>query len=109
MTDFNKIVPVRNCEHEINNELVTVLFKKEKPTFIEKLFFKKQLEKPYKIDLDEIGSFIWHLCDGTKNISEITKLASEHFNDKIEPAKERVELFVKELNKNKLVSLFEKR
>jgi len=108
MNNFEDIYPIRNCEHEINNGLVTVLYQKEKLTFIEKTFFKKDALKPYKIDLDEIGSFIWHICDGSKNVGQITKIAQEHFKGKIEPAKERVELFIEQMNKNKLVKLYKK-
>jgi Coenzyme PQQ synthesis protein D (PqqD) len=109
MEDFENVYPFRNCEYEINNDLITVLYKKEKLTFIEKTFFKKQSAKPHKIDLDEIGSFIWLQCDGKKNIGEITILARDHFSEKIEPAKERVELFVNQIHKNKLISLYEKK
>ncbi len=108
MTDFKSVIPIRKYEFKNNNGLITVLYKKEKPGFIEKLFFKKHLSKPYKIDLDEIGSFIWLLCDGTKNINEITKEASERFGEKIEPVVERVELFIKQMHKNNLVALYEK-
>ena len=93
----------------MHDSMITVNYKKEKLTFIEKLFFKKQSAKPHKIDLDEIGSFIWLLCDGEKNVDEITKLAKHHFLDKIEPAKDRVELFINQMHKNKLVSLYEKK
>ena len=109
MKSLENVYPFRNCEHEINNDLVTVLYKKEKLTFIEKTFFKKDSIKPHKIDLDEIGSYIWHLCDGEKNVGEITKIANEHFGDKIKPAKERVELFINQMNKNKLIRLYEKK
>ncbi|MCB9209605.1 MAG: PqqD family protein [Ignavibacteriales bacterium] len=109
MNDFENVYPFKKCEFEVNNSLVTVLYKKEKLTFIEKTFFKKQSSKPYKIDLDEIGSFIWKLCDGKKNINEITKISSDHFQHKIEPAKERVEMFFKQMHKNKLLDLYIKK
>ena len=109
MESLEDVLVVRKCEHEIKDDLVVVHFKKEKLGFIEKTFFKKSSQKPYKIDLDEIGSFIWLLCDGNKTVGEITKLAHEHFQDKIEPVKERVELFVNQMNKNKLVSLYKKK
>lgn len=109
MDNFQNYLPVRNCEHEINNELVTVLFQKEKKGFIEKKVFPKLKPKVSKIDLDEIGSFVWLEIDGKKNISDITKIAEEHFHEKITPAKERVELFFKQMNQNKLISLYEKK
>lgn len=109
MSDLTKVYPVRNCETETKNGLITVLYKKEKLTFIEKTFFKKQSAKPHKIDLDEIGSFIWLSIDGKRNIGEIIEIADKHFGEKISPTKERVELFVNQMHKNKLVSLFEKK
>ncbi|PID62121.1 MAG: PqqD family protein [Ignavibacteriae bacterium] len=109
MDNFQNYLPVRNCEYEINNELVTVLFQKEQKGFIEKKLFPKLKPKTNKIDLDEIGSFIWLRIDGENNISEITKIAEEHFQDKISPAKERVELFFQQMFRNKLISLYEKK
>ena len=105
-----ELYPIRNCEYEKNeNGLVVVLYKNTKPSFIEKIFFKKLIAKPYKIDLDEVGSFIYQICDGKLNTSEIMDKAKEHFGEKIEPVEERVTAFVQQLNKNKLVTLYEKR
>ena len=109
MSKLSKVYPVRNCGHEANGEIITVLFKKEKLGFIEKTFFKKQSQQPHKIDLDEIGSFIWLQIDGKKNIGEIAAIAKNQFGEKIEPAVERVELFINQMHKNKFVSLFEKK
>lgn len=109
MGKLSKVYPIRNCEHEINGGIITVLFKKEKLGFIERTFFKKQTEKPYKIDLDEIGSFIWLQIDGKKSVGVITEMAKNQFHNKIDPAEERVELFINQMHRNKLVSLFEKK
>mgnify|MGYP001082137039 CR=1 FL=1 len=108
MKDFSELYPIRDCEFIENEELVTVLYKKEKPTFIEKIFFKKSVEKPYKIDLDKIGTFVWKLCDGNNNIEMIIEKASGEFGKEIEPAKERVELFINQMNKNRLITLYQK-
>jgi hypothetical protein len=105
---IESLYPKRKFEHEENDGLITVLFFEPNPTFIEKLFFKKQLEKPRRIDLDEIGSFVWQLCDGTKNVEEITKIAEEHFVEKIAPAKERTEKFIQQLFNARLIELFRK-
>lgn len=109
MSKFSKVYPVRICGYEANGGIITVLFKKEKLGFIEKTFFKKQSQKPHKIDLDEIGSFIWLQIDGKKNIGELIEIAKNEFGEKIEPAVERVELFINQMHKNKFVSLFEKK
>ncbi len=105
---MEELYPKRLFEHEENEDKVTVLYFERNPSFIEKIFFKKQLKKPRKIELDEIGSFVWLLCDGTKNVAEITEEARKRFGEKIEPAKERTELFVEQLYRSKLVELFRK-
>ena len=103
------LYPIRNCEHELNDGLVTVLFVKKKLNIIERTFFKKISLKPYKIDLDEIGSYIWHLCDGNNRVDVIIENAKGHFDNKIEPAEERTVEFIKQMNKNKLITLYQKR
>lgn len=42
------------------------------------------------IHLDEMGSFIWPLIDGEKNIIELGKLVEEHFGEKANPLYERL-------------------
>jgi len=111
MSDIKKLYPVRACEFEPNEEnpeLVTVLYKNTKPSFVEKLFFKKQIEKPIKIDLDEIGSYIWSLCDGSKDVYSLIEMGREKFGEKIEPVEQRTEMFVSQLVKNKLAVLYKK-
>jgi len=109
MTDeqYLELVPKRICEHEKNNEIVTVLYFK-KPTFIEKIFFRTLVNKPYKIDLDEIGSFIWEQINASNNVNEITKLARANFGELIEPAENRVVQFIRQMHSTKLIMLFEK-
>ena len=107
---IKELYPFRSCEYEKNeNGLVVVFYKNTKPSFIEKIFFKKLVAKPYKIDLDETGSYIYELCDGKLNTSEIINKTKEHFGEKVEPAEDRVIKFIEQLNKNKLITLYEKR
>lgn len=108
MKEFLNAYPIRACEFVEGNGIVTVLYKKEKLTIVEKFFFKNSASKPHKIDLDEVGSFIWKLCDGKKNIEQIIENTKEEFGDRVEPAKERVELFINQMNKTKLINLYKK-
>jgi len=105
--EYIKLVPKKLCEDEINDEIVTVFYIK-KPTFIEKIFFRSLINKPHKIDLDEIGSFIWGKINASNNIEEIISLAKEYFEEKIEPAENRVVQFMKQMHSTKLIMLFEK-
>ena len=109
MKNIKTLFPFQACESEENEGIVTVLYKNPKPSFIEKIFFKKLSKKPYKIDLDKVGTFIWKLCDGKNNVGMIIEKARENFGSEIEPAEDRVEKFIKQLSSTKLVKLFEKR
>lgn len=51
-------------------------------------FFKKP--KVTHIHLDEIGSFVWPLLDGEKNIIELGKEVEKHFSEKANPLYERL-------------------
>lgn len=107
-SNFLEYYPKRLCEFEINNEIVTVLFKKEKLSFIDRTFFKKKVSKQHKIDLDEIGSFVWHLCNGNNSVNFIVEKSREHFAEKIEPAEDRIELFLTQMNKNRFIQILKK-
>lgn len=54
--------------------------------------FQKLLKKPKisYVHLDEVGSFVWPLVDGEKDIIEMGKAVSAHFGDKAEPLYERL-------------------
>ena len=51
-------------------------------------FFKKP--KVSHIHLDEMGSFVWPLLDGEKDIVALGVLVKEHFDEKAEPLYERL-------------------
>jgi len=103
------VYPVRAMEYEEKDGIITVLFINPKPpNFFEKLLFKKQINKPKKIDLDNIGSFIWNNCTGSKQVKEIIELTKEHFGESLENVEDRVIVFIKQLNKTRLINLFKK-
>ena len=81
---FLNYYPKRLCEFEMNNDIVTVLYKRKKVNLFEKVFLRKNINKPYKIDLDETGSFIWQFCDGKNSVKLIVDECRNHFGEKIE-------------------------
>lgn len=112
MKDKSKLlnyIPVKDCESVDEGGIVTLSFRKKNPSFIDKLFFKKLLAKPYKIDLDYIGSFVWKQIDGKKTVSELVQISRGYFGEKIEPADQRVVKFIEQLNGAKFIRLFDKR
>ena len=53
----------------------------------QKLFKKPKVSH---VHLDEMGSFLWPLLDGERNIIELGKLVEEQFGDKANPLYERL-------------------
>lgn len=51
-------------------------------------FFKRP--KISYVHLDEMGSFVWPLIDGDKNLIELGEYVKEHFGEKAEPLYERL-------------------
>ena len=53
---------------------------------------QKLLKKPKisYVHLDEMGSFVWPLMDGEKDLAAIGKIVGEHFGEKAEPLYERL-------------------
>ncbi|WP_352404362.1 PqqD family protein [Sporanaerobacter acetigenes] len=69
-----------------------------------KLFFAPD---KFKIDLDELGSFIWKNIDGKRNVYQIGELVKEKFKEKAEPLYERLAEYLNILNNNKFISFRE--
>lgn len=58
---------------------------------------------PILIKLDRVGTFTWHLCDGTHTVEEIGDQMQKMFGEKIEPVYDRLALFFKEMEKRELI------
>lgn len=101
-----ELIPVKNCEFEIFNDTV-VLFQLPKVSRLEKIIFRKLSKIPMKIDLDEIGSFIWNLADGKKNNAEILEQLKLQFEN-LTSADERFSLFIKQMNQQGFIKLLKK-
>lgn len=54
-------------------------------------FFKRP--RVSQVHLDEMGSFIWPLMDGKRDVYTIAGLVKEHFGDKADPLYPRIAKF----------------
>jgi len=64
-------------------------------TICQKLFKKPRISY---IHLDEIGSFVWPIMDGKKNIIELGKAVETRFGDKANPLYERLSKYFQVLD-----------
>lgn len=74
-TDDNGIVTLEIENKGVFNRIAQKLFKKPKISYVH---------------LDEMGSFVWPVIDGEKDITELGKLVDEHFGEKAHPLYERL-------------------
>ena len=60
---------------------------------------QKLLKKPKvsQLHLEEMGSFIWPLIDGRRNVYDIGQLVKEHFGEAAEPLYPRLAKYMKML------------
>ncbi len=72
-------------------------------------FFGRQIAKlavqtDDRLDLDDIGSLVYPLCDGEHTVAEIANLLKERFGEKVEPLEGRLSLFMREMFKRSLIT-----
>ncbi len=82
--DENGNVTLEMANKGIANKIMQKLIKKPKISYIH---------------LDEMGSFVWPLMDGERDIHEIGKFVEEHFGEKANPLYERLSQYFKTLEK----------
>lgn len=67
-------------------------------------FLTNRLRHPtWKIDLDEIGTFVWDQIDGKKTVDKISEKMKSRFGDKVEPVYERLNAFLYTMRKEELI------
>ena len=100
------LVPIQNSKCETREDGLVVLLKpKFANTLLVKYLLPRMKQPYYKINLDEIGSFFWLNCDGTKTVKEIAELHKNNFGEKVEPLYERIAHFISNLEKNRFIKL----
>ena len=107
--DILNCYPVQICEYEEHNGHIVVLYKSSRLSFLDKYFFKRLSQKPAKIDLDDIGSYLWTYFDGQHSVAEIIDIGEKKFEAKIFPASERILKFVMQMAETKLITLYQKK
>lgn len=61
--------------------------------------------KHFHVQLDEIGSFVWQRIDGQATVADIVEAMEDHFGDKVAPAIDRLDMFLRELRRGKMLEI----
>ncbi len=107
MEEFLGYVPEQILAWEISDETGCVTLRK--PKFKNKYLVKyllPYLKRPeFKINLDEIGSFVWKNIDGVRSIEQIADRMASKFGDEVKPVNDRLGQFIQSLYQNKFIIL----
>lgn len=63
---------------------------------------------PYLIRLDDIGTTVWKHCDGKASVQEIAELLRERFGDRVEPAEDRLQDFITQMQRARMIRVKDK-
>lgn len=96
--NYLEFVPVRQIGRFSGDENGVITLEIENKGVFNRVA-QKLLKKPKisYIHLDEMGSFVWPLIDGERNITDIGVFVKDHFGDKAEPLYERLAKYFKVL------------
>lgn len=99
------LIPVQNAEWKKNEDGLIILLKpKLKHPFLRRHFLS-HMKKPYfKIKLDDVGSYVWELCDGMRSVRDVADGLHNKFREKVDPLFDRLALFLQSLERNRLIS-----
>ncbi|MGD8375794.1 MAG: PqqD family protein [Acidobacteriota bacterium] len=59
--------------------------------------------RPPRLRLDAIGTFVWTRLDGRRTVADIAAELQEAFGARVEPAGERLEVFLGQLERGRLI------
>lgn len=68
---------------------------------IAQIFFRRP--KVSRIELDDMGTFIWKQIDGQRSVFEIGKIVKDEFGDKAEPLYVRLSAYIRSLHENRFI------
>ncbi len=93
----------RKWETDTNGHTV-ILIPKFGSHLLGKWLTSKMAKPNYRLNLDEVGSFVWQHCDGMKSIEEIAQRMSKKFGPEVDPVNDRLTLFFQSLEKSKSIT-----
>lgn len=98
-----KLRPLRISPWEEVNGRIVVLKPKFQHPLLQRYLLPRLKNPMYRVHLDEIGSFVWRLCDGGHSVGDIEQELKKHFGAAVEPAFERLTLFLAQLFRGRFI------
>ncbi len=106
--NYLELTPIRNFEHNLKDDgLVDVLV----PRFSDKIlgkYLQPRLKNPYiRANFDELGTATWLEIDGNNKVYDIITKLNLTMGEKIQPAQQRITLFLSNLHRNGFINFKE--
>ncbi len=106
--NYLEMHPYRSYQYEIRSDgLVDVLVPKFTSRFARKYILPRMKNPYFRANMDALGSYLWLNIDGKTKVSTLIDKMVERFGDQIQPATERVLLFLTQLYNAGFISFFE--
>ncbi len=103
-----ELKPRRNAQWETADDAsVTLIVPKFGNAFLRKWLLPFLAQPNFRVRLDKFGTFVWSRCDGRTTVAEIADALSREFGAEVEPLYERLEKYVKKLERERFVSINE--
>jgi hypothetical protein len=99
-----ELVPVQRRTFDENDDgTVDVLLPRYGEGRVGRLMKRVLSREPVRVHLDDVGTSVWHLCDGERSVQEIAESLHEKFGSRIEPVYDRLEMFLEQMRTSGLI------
>lgn len=109
LEEWLNFYPLRQIEYELNHQNLVVLLIPQKVNWIVRKIFPRLQNKINRINLDEIGTFIWTCLDGQQSLRTICDKLENHFGERVHHCQERTVIFTQQLYKQKFIKIYLKK
>jgi hypothetical protein len=99
------LVPVREVEWEKKKDgTVFLKYPKFSNRILTAVLKKTGVDPMARLHLDDIGSYVWQMCDGNRRVLDIAESMKKEFGNRIDPVYERLGAFVKLLTHHRCIT-----
>ena len=95
-------------KHDTGEMVLTVPINKEGNIVIRTLSKWYRLQDERHVELDEVGAFVWEMCDGSNTVESIVQKTGRHFKMDRREAEVSVPMFLQMLYDRKFIAFYKK-
>ena len=97
--------PKRNRQWETSQSgLAVILIPKFGNHRVGSWIMSRMAKPNYRVNLDNVGTFVWQHLDGSYNLQEISERLVERFGDEVQPVQERLMTFLETLDRAQAIA-----